>query len=350
MGFNFQSYYQSHLKLGFIGSEGQGKLQNAKVLVIGAGGLGCPCLQYLTTCGVGLLGIADFDTISLSNLHRQILYNPEDVGKLKTEVIKERLPRYNPGIKIQLHNGLVDISNVLSLIKEYDIIVDCTDNFQVRYLINDACVIAGKPLVYGAIYQTEGHVTVFNYQQSGNLRCLFPQENNETIQSCADIGAYNIITGIIGSMLANEVVKIILHHKDVLAGKLCQIDALTVTMKQIKYHLSPYSIQKSFNTFSASIQSLEISQSALKEKIKNNEGLFLIDVRESKEHKAFNIGGELIPLQSLLNRNSFPFSQNDTIICYCEIGIRSLKAAKYLSSLGFKHVFNLHGGVKSWIS
>lgn len=348
MEFNPGQYYQSHQKLSFIGDRGQQLLQQAKVLVIGAGGLGCPCLQYLAGCGVGTIGIADFDVIAVSNLHRQVLYNYVDVGRQKTVVAVERLSAYNPGVNFIPHQLLVDETNVLSLLQEYDVVVDCTDNFLVRYLINDACVLLDKPLVYGAIHQTEGHLTVFNYKQSATLRCLFPNENNDGIQSCADIGAYNIITGIIGSMMSNEVIKVILDHPDVLKGKLCQFDSLAVSIRQIKYQPSTTGRKKSIERFAQPIQSLEISPALLSEKIKNNETFFLLDVREEKERSLYNIGGDHFPLQALLAQTSFSFSTSDTIILYCQMGSRSLQAAKYLQSKGFYNVFSLQGGMNNW--
>ncbi|MGG9972601.1 ThiF family adenylyltransferase [Ferruginibacter sp. SUN002] len=349
MQFDPQQYYQSHQKLSFIGNNGQLQLQESRVLVIGAGGLGCPCLQYLAGSGIGTIGIADYDVVAVSNLHRQVLFSFDDIGKSKALTAKKKLSLYNPGIIIQAHDMIVDETNVLSLMNAYDVVVDCTDNFQVRYLINDACVVLDRPLVYGAIHQTEGHVTVFNYQQSPTLRCLFPNETNEGIQSCADIGAYNIVTGIIGTMMANEVVKVILGLPDVLAGKLCQFNAIENTIRQIKYPTLIDSRQKSIERFQQPLQPLEISQAEFSQKVENNLSFYLIDVREPTEHNTFNIGGDLIPLPILLKQTSFPFAQADTVICYCQIGSRSLQAAQYLQHVGFKNAVSLKGGVANWI-
>ncbi|UEG50117.1 HesA/MoeB/ThiF family protein [Ferruginibacter lapsinanis] len=348
MEFNHRQYYQSHQKLALIGDKGQQLLQRASILVIGAGGLGCPSLLYLAGAGIGTIGIVDFDLIAISNLHRQVLYTIDDVGKRKAFVAAERLSAYNAGVIFKTHDLFVDETNILSLVNEYDVIVDCTDNFQVRYLINDACVFLDKPLVYGAIHQTEGHITVFNYKQSPTLRCLFPNENNEGVQSCADIGAYNIITGIIGTMMANEGIKIILDHPDVLAGKLCQFDSLTVTTRQIKYQPSLISRKISTDRFNQLPLSIEISPTTLSEKITNNEKFYLIDVREANERKMFNIGGSHIPFQALIEQTIFPFSSSDTIIIYCEMGSRSLQAARHLLSKGFTNVFSLQGGMSRW--
>ncbi len=342
------SYYSSHSKLSFIGTDGQEKLQQKKALVIGAGGLGCPCLQSLSGAGIGTIGIADFDTISISNLHRQHLYHYHDAGKLKTTVAAEKLSQYNPFIKIQTHPLMVNESNVLELIGNYDVIVDGTDNFATRYLINDACVVLNKPLVYGAIHQTEGHVTVFNYQHSPTLRCLFPKDENETIASCAEIGAYNIITSIVGTMMANEVIKILLNHADVLAGKLLQLDVLSGKMLQVKYQPIAESISKSAERFTQSKNNKTISPKVLRERIKCNQHFHLIDVRETDEHKDFNIGGINIPLQNFLQLSNFEFSPTDEIVLYCQKGIRSNQAAEWLTSKGFSNAFSLQGGIDYW--
>jgi len=230
-----QEFYRSHQQLPFIQKEGQAMLKQQKVLIIGAGGLGCPCLLALTGAGIGTIGIADFDKVAISNLHRQSLYQFADAGKLKTAIAAERLQQYNPFIQINKHVLLVDQGNVLQLIQAYDIIADCTDNFAARYLINDACVYLNKPLVYGAIHQGEGHITVFNHNGSATLRCLFPKDENESIASCAEIGAYNITTSIIGNMMAYEVIKIALNLPDILEGKLKLLSVLDGSINSIAY-------------------------------------------------------------------------------------------------------------------
>jgi adenylyltransferase/sulfurtransferase len=341
-------YHSSHQKLPFIEIEGQHHLQQSSVLVIGAGGLGCPCLQILAGAGVGTIGIADFDTVSISNLHRQYLYNYNDTGKLKTQVAAERLSAYNPFIKVQTHELLVDERNVLELLATYEVIVDGTDNFFTRYLVNDACVFLNKPLVYGAIHQTEGHVTVFNYNNSPTLRCLFPKDENESIASCAEIGAYNVITNIIGTMMANEVIKMILKRTDVLAGKLNQVDILSGKTFQIQYHEVAGSRQKSRERFSTPRAKNLISAVQLKEKIKSNESIYLIDVREVWEHNDFNIGGFNVPLQQFLDQTAFDFSAADKIVLYCQKGNRSSQAAAHLFKLGFTNAVSLQGGMDLW--
>jgi len=339
-------YYKSHQKLAFIGVEGQRKLQQAKVLIIGAGGLGCPCLQYLAGCGIDVIGIADFDKVDLSNIHRQFLYHINDIGKTKVSVAVEKLSAYNPHVLFHAYHLFIEESNVLELIKGYDVVVDCTDNFLVRYLINDACVYLDKPLVYGAIHQTEGHVTVFNYRQSATLRCLFPELNtNEVIQSCADIGAYNIVCGMIGLMMANEVIKIILDHPDVLKEKLCYYDALTNSTKQIKFHPSQESRQKSIDRFKDKKEPDVISPEKLQQKIARHENIILIDVRESNEHQEFNIGGENIPLQRFLQSSFAHISPQTEIIVYCQSGDRSHQAVNYLKQQHLLKSASLKGGI-----
>jgi molybdopterin/thiamine biosynthesis adenylyltransferase/rhodanese-related sulfurtransferase len=339
-----KQYYQSHSKLGFIGPNGQHKLNDAKVLVIGAGGLGCPCLLYLAGCGVGTIGIADFDTVSISNLHRQIIYNYEDVGLVKVAVAKDHLLKHNPFIRINVHRQLVDATNVLELIEQYDIIVDGTDNFAVRYLINDASVYLNKPLVYGAIYQTEGHVTVFNYQNSATLRCLFPEPDAEThVPSCAEIGAYSIITNMIGVMMANEAVKIIMQNQDVLANKLVTYDAVSVELRTITYKPDAQSHITSNNRFKQKNSRVDISP---EEFLTLQPGsYYLIDVREQWERDKHNIGGDHIPLNTLSAHDFSDIQKHHQLIFYCQVGARSAAAVQLMRKIGFENAVSLRGGL-----
>jgi molybdopterin/thiamine biosynthesis adenylyltransferase/rhodanese-related sulfurtransferase len=344
-----QQYYQSHSKLSSIGADGQYKLNQIKVLVIGAGGLGCPCLLSLAGCGVGIVGIADFDVVSVSNLHRQMLYGIDNVGKPKATIARQRLLQHNPLITINEHNLLVSESNVLALLSDYDIIVDGTDNFAVRYLINDACVYLGKPLVYGAIYQTEGHVTVFNYQNSATLRCLFPEPSAETqVPSCAEVGAYNIVTNIIGTMMANEVVKLILGNKEVLANKLVSYDALSVEMRTIAYRADPASREASIKRFITDNVATDITVDdffAL-----DTDSYQLIDVREDWEHDEFNIGGVQIALAKFKRYDFSGYSKSDKLILYCLQGLRSQSAAQFLRENGFANAVSLRGGLNAYLA
>ncbi len=341
---NKQSYYQSHQKLPFIGIDGQAKLNVAKVLVIGAGGLGCPCLQYLAGAGIGTIGIADFDMVSLTNLHRQLLFTIDDIGQLKTEVAAKKLAQHNPNIQLNTHQLLVDKDNILALLNSYDLVVDATDNFEIRYLINDACVYLQKPLAYGAIHQTEGHVTVFNYRGSATLRCLFPENTNtNAIPNCADIGAYNITTGIIGLMMANEVVKLFLGNKNVLGNQLYCIDVVTTKSRTIKYKLINESLVKSQQRFAAKATSIAIRADELHQLITCHTTIQLVDIRESYERDEIIAGSLHIPISDLSEKLSV-LPKQQTIVLYCATGNRSLQAATLFSKQGFDNVYSLQGG------
>ncbi|OCX53319.1 hypothetical protein BEL04_03170 [Mucilaginibacter sp. PPCGB 2223] len=342
-------YYQSHSKLGFIGQDGQQKLTQARVLIVGAGGLGCPCLLTLAGCGIGTIGIADFDVVSVSNLHRQQLYTVDDVGKSKISIAKQRLLQHNPLLTINEHSLLVARDNVLDLLKEYDIIVDGTDNFAVRYLINDACVYLDKPLVYGAIYQTEGHVTVFNYRQSATLRCLFPEPEAETVvPSCADVGAYNVVTGIIGIMMANEVVKIIVGSSDILINKLVSYDALSAGIRTIAYRENAKSREISIKRFTAGNEATDLSVDEFL--ILDPDSYRLIDVREDWEHDEFNIGGEQIAMAKFKRYDFSAYAKSDKLILYCLQGLRSRSAAQFLRESGFINAISLRGGLNAYLA
>lgn len=343
-----QGYYQSHDQLKFIGTLGQQKIGKAKVLVIGAGGLGCPCLLYLATAGIGTIGIADFDTVSTSNLHRQTLYTVKDIEKYKVKTASAVLKTHNPNINYVEHNLMVDESNILQLIKNYDLIVDGTDNFLVRYLINDACIFSNKPLVYGAIYQTEGQLTVFNYQNSPTLRCLFPEPPPEnSIQSCAEIGAYNITTGIIGAMMAGEVIKIILKDDAVFTGKLIYVDVLAGKNTRLSYHENPESRTISNNRFTKKELPVAIAPNVFSDTFQHQH-YQLIDVRKDEEHEESNIGGINIPLSKISRFPIDTFSPADTFIFYCQQGIRSHQAAEFFRKAGFANAYSLQGGLSGY--
>jgi sulfur-carrier protein adenylyltransferase/sulfurtransferase len=345
-----QDYYQSHQKLPFIGEGGQAMLQQQKVLVAGAGGLGCPCLTALAGAGIGSIGIADFDVVAISNLHRQPLYMYQDTGKPKALAAAAILAKYNPFIHIVPHVLMLDENNVLPLLKQYDIIVDCTDNFYTRYLLNDACVYLNKPLVYGAIHQGEGHVTVFNYQQGATLRCLFPKDEHESIPSCAQIGAYNIATCTIGSLMANEVIKIALQHPAVLAGKIQQLDMVNGTQLTIACPATPQGRQKSMQRFAGNLPATAtIAPANVQLLISNGLPLTLLDVRETAEHHTGNIGGINIPLAQILQCDQLPFTPAGTLVVYCQKGQRSLQAVSWLRQNGYQQAVSLQGGIEHYL-
>ena len=343
-----KQYYKSHLNLDFIASTGQQALNRSKVLVIGAGGLGCPCLTALAASGIGNIGIADGDVISATNVSRQTLFNYTDTGKPKTTAAIHALSARNPYLLYHEHQFFVDEEHILQLIEPYDVIVDATDNFEARYLINDACVIKDKPLVYGAIFQTEGHLTVFNYKNSPTLRCLFPESEQEAdIPSCSDSGAYMIATNIIGTMMANEVIKTILNQEEVLSGKLLSFEALSNRIMLTTYYTDKLSKNKSHTRFKTVQKAIELTAEAFMAKAQSMD-IELIDVRTTAERAIQHIGGKHIPLPELSLLNLTRFSATQYFYIYCQTGARSLQAAKWLRAKGYKNAFSLKNGITNF--
>ncbi len=338
--------YQRQLILPEIGEAGQLKLQSAKVLVIGAGGLGCPVLQYIAAAGIGTIGIVDGDTVDESNLQRQILYTSSDVGKQKAVVAKQRIEQLNPFIKVKAHVGYIDIGNVLEIIKAYDVIVDGSDNFSTRYLVNDACVMLSKPLVFGSIFKFEGQVSVFNYNDGPTYRCLFPEPPaSDDAPDCATIGVVASLPGIIGTLQANETIKIIVQQGDVLSGRLLIMDVASMQMQVLQFRAN--AINKKIDKLSQSgtgcSSHAEIDYERAK-KIMEDSFVQLIDVREEEEHQARNIGGINIPL-SILKYKYQQLDPTATTIVYCASGKRSKAAMELLSGNGFKEVYSLQNGL-----
>lgn len=352
--------YSRHLLLDKIGVEGQEKLKSSKVLVIGAGGLGCPVLQYLSAAGVGTIGIIDFDTVDESNLHRQILFNSEDVGKNKASVAKNKLQKQNQHLSINSYPEKLTSKNALSLFKNYDVVVDGTDNFSTRYLVNDACVITDKPLVYGSIYKFEGQVTVFNYLNGPTYRCLFPEPPLiGSIPNCAEVGVLGALPGVIGTLQATEVIKIILGIGSVLSGKLLIYNLLTSVLTNLKIKSNPAQIKKTkaletnfsefnYDVFCGIAQNNSINQSELKELLQK-ENIQIVDVREEWElPKIINTNVINAPLNQLEQYISH-ISKNKKVVVVCQKGIRSLHAIKLLSSkYGYKNLLNLEEGLNNW--
>jgi molybdopterin/thiamine biosynthesis adenylyltransferase/rhodanese-related sulfurtransferase len=324
-------------------------LQQAKVLIVGAGGLGCPAAQYLAAAGVGTLGIADFDTISISNLHRQVLYTPADAGLKKAAIACERLQKQNPGIKLVQHDIKITSNNVIDTLQQYDMVLDGTDNFDTRYLLNDAAVLLGKPLVYGAIYQFEGQVAVWNVQNedgtfSPNYRDLFPEVDATQIPNCAEGGVIPTLAGIIGCMQANEAIKYITKTGELLSGKLLILDAQTLQSRIIKIG----SVTKTkISGLTVTVNASTIRVNELRKGLTEN--LFeLIDVRTERERDEFDIGGKHIPLIEL-EENIDYFSGKGTKVFYCETGKRSGEAVKLIKQkFPDAAVFSLEGGLKAW--
>lgn len=344
--------YNRHIILPEIGLEGQQKLKLAKVLVIGAGGLGCPVLQYLIAAGVGTLGIVDDDKVDESNLQRQILYTTSDIGKPKVLAAAERLKAQNPFCRIILHQLRLNSANVLEVMKVYDIVVDGSDNFQTRYLVNDACVMLGKPLVFGSVFKFEGQVAVFNFQGSATYRCLYPQPPlAEEVPNCSEIGVLGVLPGVVGLLQSNEVIKMITGVGEVLKNKLLRFDALTMSFESFSFELNVENKAiKSFADYDqfCGVEVKEISVEELKEKIRLKENIQIIDVREPAEYEVKNIGAVLIPLREL-TENLDKIERDIPVIVHCQGGSRSKKAAALLIEKGFGNVLSLKGGIAAFV-
>jgi len=354
--------YSRHLILPEFNIEGQRKLKNSSVLVVGAGGLGCPVLQYLTAAGVGHIGIMDFDVVDSSNLQRQVLFTVDDIGKPKAETAAKKLSRLNPFIKFTVINSKLTSENALEIIAAYDLVCDGTDNFPTRYLVNDACVILGKPNVHGAIFRFEGQVSVFNFKKKDGTygpqyRDIFPSPPPPgQVPSCAEGGVLGVLPGIVGSIQANEVIKVLTGIGDPLAGRLFIFDALSFETRILKIGKDP-ELQApeqliDYDDFCGLNPSpkngiKEVTVEELKALIDNQEDFQLIDVREPYEYEISNLGGILIPLNQLDARVHDIPSSGKTII-HCRSGARSAKAIKKLEQLGFHNLYNLKGGLMAW--
>ncbi|MGF7232495.1 molybdopterin-synthase adenylyltransferase MoeB [Arachidicoccus sp.] len=329
--------YNRHIILDNIGKAGQLKLKKAKVLIIGAGGLGCPVLQYLTAAGIGTIGILDDDIVDQSNLQRQILYNYNDMGKYKASVATERLTLLNPFVNFTTYIERLTDKNALSLFSQYDIIVDCSDNFPTRYLANDAAVLVNKPLVFGSIFKFEGQVSVFNYNNGPNYRCLYPTPPDANLLSnCADIGVLGVLPGIMGALQANEVIKIICQIGTVLSGKLLILDALTMQQHLLSFNTSPAvainKLEDNYSSFCGILGNLQ--EITFSEFQKHAADYNLIDVRTISERINYHIGGIHIPLNELPERLK-EIPQDKSLIVYCQSGMRSKQAITLLKKNNF---------------
>ncbi|MGY3090617.1 molybdopterin/thiamine biosynthesis adenylyltransferase/rhodanese-related sulfurtransferase [Hymenobacter sp. UYAg731] len=352
--------YSRHLLLPEIGPAGQQKLKAARVLVVGCGGLGCPVLQYLAAAGVGTLGLLDFDTVDDSNLQRQVLYAPADVGRPKAVVAAEKLRAQNPFIALQTHQVVLSAANALALFAEYDLVVDCSDNFATRYLVNDACVVLGKALVFGAIFKFEGQVSVFNYQNGPTYRCLHPVPPAPgEAPNCAEIGVLGVLPGLIGTMQANEALKIILEIGEVLSGRLLLVDALSMRFQTIRFRAVAANQQlialaPDYAAFcgeapleAAPARAPEISADELKAWQASGRPLQLLDVREPHEHARRSIGGQLVPLGQLAGQLT-RLKPDVLVVVHCASGVRSQKAALLLLANAFAEVYSLRNGLADY--
>ncbi|MFA8343934.1 MAG: molybdopterin-synthase adenylyltransferase MoeB [Rhodothermaceae bacterium] len=350
--------YNRHIIMSEVGVEGQEKLKSARVLVIGAGGLGCPVLQYLSAAGVGTIGIVDYDVVSESNLQRQILFTPDDIDKSKAETASKKLKQQNPNVNFEVFPVPLTKDNVLELFKKFDIIVDGSDNFPTRFLINDACVLTDKPLVSGAIYKFFGQVSVYNYQNGPTYRCIFPEQPEESdLPNCSTIGVIGVIPGLIGSLQANEVIKIIIGKGKTLSGTLLQIDALTMKIDEIEFERDPEAADiKELGEYGetcsidvADEQVNSISPIDLHEKLKNNADIKIFDVRSKEQFNGYNIGGENVETEDLLFEK-IKLPSDKMIVIVCEFGEQSAAIVEHLQhNENLQNVYNLDGGLQKWI-
>jgi molybdopterin/thiamine biosynthesis adenylyltransferase/rhodanese-related sulfurtransferase len=359
--------YSRHLIMPEVGMDGQLKLKNAKVLCIGTGGLGAPLGVYLAAAGVGRIGLVDFDVVDNSNLQRQILFGTKDVGRPKIAAAADRLCDLNPEIQIDTFETRLTSDNALDLFKDYDIIVDGTDNFPTRYLVNDACVILGKPNVYGSIFRFEGQATIFAYPGGPCYRCLYPEPPPPgLVPSCAEGGVLGVLPGIVGSIQAAETLKLILGAGDSLVGRLLLFDALAMKFRELKLGKNPEcpacgdhpTIKKliDYEEFcgirgeeAPAIASTvpEITPKELKQRLDRGDDLFILDVREPHEYQICNIGGKLIPLGEI-SRRAHELDSSREIVVHCRSGKRSAEAAEFLRGVGFRKLLNLKGGILAW--
>jgi sulfur-carrier protein adenylyltransferase/sulfurtransferase len=348
--------YNRHIILPEFGIERQIALKNAKVLVVGAGGLGCPILVYLCAAGVGNITIVDPDTVDLSNLQRQILFDHTDLGKNKATVAAEKLKKNNIHINIKSLVMSIDKSNAIELFNDHDVIIDGSDNFATRYLVNDAAVLTNKPLVFGSIFKFEGQVSVFNYQNGPTYRCIYPEPPaaNE-VPSCSEIGVLGVLPGIIGVFQAIEAIKIITGIGEPLSGRLLIYDALTNNQMIINIERNPEivitELLENYEAFCGLIKTLpkddELNPEDAKKLINENE-VYIIDVREEWEYEICKIEGSiLIPLSKISSKLN-NIDKSAVKLIYCHHGIRSRNALEFLKMNGHENLYNLEGGIDNW--
>ena len=358
--------YSRHLILPEVGLEGQKKLKAARVLMIGTGGLGSPLGLYLAAAGIGTLGLVDFDVVDESNLQRQIIHGTKDVGRPKIQSAKDRLNDINPNVKIEAHETMLTSENALELFKDFDVIVDGTDNFQTRYLVNDAAVLTGKPNVYGSIFRFEGQASVFWAEWGACYRCLYPEPPPPgLVPSCAEGGVLGVLPGIVGTIQANETIKVILGAEGILLNRLLLFDAWKMRFRELKLKKNPdcpicgtnptikelidYEAFCGLNQPTETLALEEITATELNDLIKNNPEAQIIDVREPFEVEIARIPNtKLIPLGEVVNRAK-EIDASRTAIIHCKAGGRSAKAIEALQNAGYKgKLLNLKGGITAW--
>jgi sulfur-carrier protein adenylyltransferase/sulfurtransferase len=359
--------YSRHLIMPEVGMEGQLKLKKAKVLLIGTGGLGAPLGLYLAAAGVGKLGLVDFDVVDFTNLQRQVTFGTSDVGKAKSAAAQARLSNLNPDIQVEAFETKLTSENALELFKDFDIIVDGTDNFPTRYLVNDACVLLGKPNVYGSIFRFEGQVTIFGMPGGPCYRCLYPEPPPPgLVPSCAEGGVLGVLPGIVGSIQAMETIKLILGTGRNLTGRLLLFDALEMGFREFKLRKNPKcpmcgehrTINKLIDYYefcgvrgeeapAPDLKVPEITPRELKTRLDRGDDLFIVDVREPHEYQICNLRGHLIPLGEL-PRRVHELDSSREIVAHCRSGKRSAEAVDFLRKAGFRKILNLKGGILAW--
>src|ERR1700761_6021833 len=365
--------YSRHLILPEVGMEGQQRLKAAKVLCVGTGGLGAPLLLYLAAAGVGTLGLVDFDTVDASNLHPQVIHSTPDIGRPKLDSAADKLNALNPDVKIVKHNTMLTSANAMEILADYDIVADGTDNFQTRYLVNDASVLSGKPNVYASIFRFEGQASVFGAPDGPCYRCLYPEPPPPgLVPSCAEGGVLGILPGLLGVIQATEGIKLILGEGDPLIGRLLLVDALGMKFRELKLRKNPdcpvcgtnptVTQLIDYDQFcgiapepaqSANVKNAipQMTVKDLKTKLDkrktNNDSFLLLDVREPYEYQIAQIGGYLIPQNDVPNRLG-ELDKNREIVVHCRSGARSQKIAELLKQNGYEKVSNVAGGILAW--
>ena len=363
------SRYSRHLILPEVGMEGQRRLKAARVLCVGTGGLGSPLALYLTAAGIGTLGLVDFDVVDSSNLQRQIIHSTNDIGRKKIDSAEEKLKALNPAMNVVKHDTMLSSANALDIIKDYDIVADGTDNFPTRYLVNDACVLLGKPNVYGSIFRFEGQASVFATEAGPCYRCLYPEPPPPgLVPSCAEGGVLGILPGLVGVIQATEVIKLILGKGDSLIGRLLLIDALNMRFRELKLRKNPECPVCGTNPTVTALIDYDhfcgiVPETPQEKNVKNGipqltvkelkgrrdrgEDVFLLDVREPYEFQIAQIGGKLIPQNDVPQRLA-EIPRDREIVVQCRSGARSQRIAEFLKQSGYTKVVNLAGGILAW--
>lgn len=359
--------YSRHLLLPDVGMAGQVKLKSSSALVVGTGGLGAPVTMYLAAAGVGRIGLVDFDVVDETNLQRQVIFSTRDVGRPKLQAAKERIEGINPNVDVDLHEARLTSENAMSVLRDYDVVIDGTDNFPTRYLVNDACVLLGKPNVYGSIFRWEGQASVFWAAKGPCYRCLYGEPPPPgLVPSCAEGGVFGVLPGIVGSIQATEALKILLGKGDLLVGRLLVFDAMSMTFRELRLRKNPAcpvcgenpTVKGliDYDEFCGIGREAEvplelrftIEPEALRPQLDRGE-VVLVDVREPNEWEINRIGGaRLIPLATLPERVN-DLNTADDIVLYCKTGSRSARAVNFLYDLGFRKIKNLTGGIDAWI-